>query len=437
MKIIHWFFPIAFLLFSCTENQIHKFRNDLQNTGLYNSIPIKTEPGELWKFQTGGSVFASAVSDNERIYIGSGDHYFYCLDSKSGELIWKFKTSGKIYSTAVLDSKFVYFLSYDGFLYKLKKNTGKLIWQFETAGDQKHLIKNYYNPDEFVEDFWDFYQSSPTIYSNTIYFGAGKNFYAVDLDSGNKKWHFKTEGVVHSSPAIKDNKVFLGSFDSRIYCLDAQTGTEIWQFETGRDTAQYVWLGVQASPVIENDRLYIGSRDASIYCLDIDSGDTIWANDNFNRSWMPSSFAIGENLYCGSSDGFCFYVIDKATGKIIKTINTHSYTFSSPAIDHQMAYVGSANGRLYGINLNDQSVSWEYKSKVIKGDTLGIYSEKGTMDKEKLRDLMVKMDATNYPNLVKMYERLFKSSGAILSSPVIANETIYYGSADGWIYALK
>ena len=132
--------------------------------------------------------------------------------------------------------------------------------------------------------------------------------------------------------------------------------------------------------------------------------------------------------------GFCFYVIDKATGKIIKTINTHSYTFSSPAIDHQMAYVGSANGRLYGINLNDQTVSWEYKSKVIKGDTLGIYNEKGTMDKEKLRDLMVKMDATNYPNLVKMYERLFKSSGAILSSPVIANEQfIMEAQMDGFM----
>ena len=102
-----------------------------------------------------------------------------------------------------------------------------------------------------------------------------------------------------------------------------------------------------------------------------------------------------------------------------------------------MAYVGSANGRLYGINLNEQSIDWEYKSKTVKDDTLGVYNEKGLMDKEKLRDLMIKMDATNYPNMVKMYKHFFESSGAILSSPVIANETIFYGSADGYIYALS
>ncbi len=437
MKIIHWFLPIAFLFFSCTENQIHKFRNDLQNTGLYNSIPIKDEPIELWKFQTGGSVFASAISDNERIYIGSGDQYFYCLDSKSGEVIWKFKTSGKIYSTAVLDRKFVYFLSYDGFLYKLNKNSGKLVWKLETDGEQKHLIKNYFNPNEMVEDFWDFYQSSPTIYGQTIYFGCGLNFYAVNIDSGKRKWQFTTEGAVHSSPAIKDNKVFFGSFDSRVYCLDAQTGTEIWQYETGRDTAQYVWLGIQASPVIENDKLYIGSRDALIYCLDINTGDTIWTNNNFNRSWMPSSFAVGENLYCGSSDGFCFYTIDKNTGEIINKINTGSYTFSSPAIDQGMAYVGSANGRLYGINLKDQSISWQFKTKAIRQDTLNIYDNEGKINKEKLKQYMIEMNANNYNDLVNMYFSFFESSGAIVSSPLIQNQMIYFGSSDGFVYALS
>jgi len=437
MKILHWLLPLVFLFLSCTENQTYKFRNDLQNTGFYKSPSIESDPVEAWKFKTGASVYASAVRDHDRVYIGSGDNYFYCLNSKNGELIWKFKTFGEIYSTAVVDNKFVYFSSYDGFLYKLKKKTGILVWKFKTAGEQKHLIKNYFNPSEMVEDFWDFYQSSPVIYHQTIYFGCGTDFYAVDVDSGQKKWQFKTEGAIHSSPAIKDNKVYFGSFDSRIYCLDTKTGTEIWQYETGRDTTQYVWLGIQASPVIEKDRLYFGSRDALIYCLDIHTGDTIWTNNNFNRSWMPSSFAVGENLYCGSSDGFRFYTIDKNTGKIIHTINTKSYTFSSPAIDQKMAYIGSANGRLYGINLDNQTISWQFKTEAIQQDTLNIYDSEGRMNKAKLRELMTTKNADNYPNLIEMYNYLFKKSGAILSSPVIKNQMIYFGSADGFVYALS
>ena len=60
-------------------------------------------------------------------------------------------------------------------------------------------------------------------------------------------------------------------------------------------------------------------------------------------------------IYTGSSDGFSFYGIDKLSGKIDYKIKTNSYTFSSPAIN-KMAYIGSANGRLYGIDLDQKKV---------------------------------------------------------------------------------
>lgn len=61
---------------------------------------------------------------------------------------------------------------------------------------------------------------------------------------------------------------FGSSSDDAVYCLDAQTGAEIWVFVTGGP--------VRFSPVYYEGRVYAGSDDGFIYCLDAKSGELIW-----------------------------------------------------------------------------------------------------------------------------------------------------------------
>jgi outer membrane protein assembly factor BamB len=44
---------------------------------------------------------------------------------------------------------------------------------------------------------------------------------------------------VHSSPALLDGTVFIGSWDTYLYALDAATGNEKWRFKTGEDHETY------------------------------------------------------------------------------------------------------------------------------------------------------------------------------------------------------
>ncbi len=435
LRMFHWLLLI--IVISACQDSTDKFRADNSNSGYYISKSIDKVPSELWKLKTNGSIVSSVLCDKNNVYVGGDDSCFYAINKSTGIENWKIKTEGKIRSTAALDNEFVFFLSYDGFLYKVNRETGKVVWKFKTNGEKQHLIKDYYNNIDFVKDFWDFYQSSPLISNGIIYFGSGHNFYAVDAKSGNKVWTYEAEGSVHSSPAMKDNKIIFGSFDSRVYCLNALTGENFWTYETGRDTTYYVWLGVQASPAIEDDKVYIGSRDALIYCLNLNTGDTLWTNNNFERSWMPSSFAIGNDLYCGSSDGFSFYSIDMNNGTIKKKIKTNSYTFSSPAIDSSIAYIGSANGRLYGIDLNMGEIVWEYRTEGSKSDTLKIYNEKGELDVNRFKEILTTKQVDNYDKLVDFYNNSFKSVGSIVSSPVIDNGVLYFTSFDGYVYAIS
>ena len=81
------------------------------------------------------------------------------------------------------------------------------------------------------------------------------------MRSGEKKWEFKANGAIRSSPAIGDNGVvYFGSDDRNIYAVDGKTGAKKWSVRTG--------AVVTSSPIIGDDgTLYIGSRDGRLYAI--------------------------------------------------------------------------------------------------------------------------------------------------------------------------
>lgn len=411
------------------------FLGNNQHEGNYDSKSVISEPSVLWKVKTGGQVISSPTVSKGVVYIGSSDQSLYALDAVSGDIKWTYKTGGSINSTPLVAQEKVMFLSYDGYFYGLDQTTGNLMWKFKTGGEKIFEVKDYYN-GSFKPDFWDFYLSSAVNKDNLVYFGSSDtNLYALNIETGKKVWSYKTGASIHSSPAISDNTLVVGSWDSGIYGINATTGEENWSYTTGRDTANYIWLGIQSSPSIANGIAYVGSRDAKYYAIDIKTGETVWIKEEFDGSWMPSSAALGkENLYTGSSDSFSFFSINKETGHINYKTKTNAYTFSSPAIDSLMAYIGSANGRLFGIELESGAIKWEFQTIGSKMDTIGLFDANGEMDRIKSNELTA--DITDMPALTALFTDIFASNGAVLSSPVISKQIIYFGSSDGYIYAI-
>ena len=65
----------------------------------------------------------------DRLYIGSQDDIFYCLDAKDGRAVWRWKTGGDVIGTAAIDAKHVYILAMDNVLRALDRNSGSMRWQ--------------------------------------------------------------------------------------------------------------------------------------------------------------------------------------------------------------------------------------------------------------------------------------------------------------------
>jgi len=169
----------------------------------------------------------------------------------------------------------------------------------------------------------------------------------------------KELGSGYSSVSVRGNRLYtMGHQPGEkktgkdiVYCLDAQTGKEIWQHAYPCETGKF--KGPRATPVLDGSNLYTVSRLGVVHCLDAASGKVKWKTDvlaetgNKNIRWGISSSAVIDGDLLLLNIGDAGTALDKATGKVVwKSIGKASY--ASPVLfDHtgkRLAAIFSTSG---------------------------------------------------------------------------------------------
>ena len=192
-------------------------------------------------------------------------------------------------------------------------------------------------------------ESSPTIVDDKVYVGSydGK-IYCLNASTGNELWNFDTVSNVSSSAAIVDNKVYVGAYNGKIYCLNAsEKGSKIWEFPTGGY--------VHSSPAVFDDKVYIGSSDGKLYCLNASLGNESWNHTTGGEVGSSPAVAAGK-VYVGSSDNniYCLYT----NGTLNWNYSTNGSIISSPAVVNGKVYFGSKDWKVYCLDANSGSDIW-------------------------------------------------------------------------------
>ncbi len=431
-------FLIGIVLLSfpfCMAQDAAMFRGNLQHTGVYAAPGVPKLSGVKWKFHAGGMVIGSPSIAGGLVYVGSTQGGFYAVDAASGTQKWKFDTKTRVVSTPAIANGTVYFTEYFGNLYALDAATGKMKWKFTTEGERRYAAKHLHGAQpaaETMPDPFDSYLSSPAVWNGAVYFGSSDgNVYSVNAETGALNWRFKTGEVVHASPAIADGTVFVGSWDSYFYAIDAATGHEKWKFKTGDDPDTHNQVGIQSSAAVVDGVVYFGCRDSHLYALDAATGVKKWDYPT-SGSWVVASPAVTDGVvYFPTSDSSTLFAVDARTGKSLRSLSFNKwYLFSSPAIAGNMIYLGTTQGKLAAVELSDLNLSWTFQADGSKAHAAEYTKADGSPD----FDAMYRSDFAD--DMVVGVDRIMQL-GAILSSPVVAGDTVYVGSADGNLYAIE
>ncbi len=76
-------------------------------------------------------------------------------------------------------------------------------------------------------------KSTVTVVQGVAYYESpGGNLYAVDVNTGKKKWDFDVKGGLTSDPVVSGGVVYFGAKDGSLFALDAATGREKWNFKS-------------------------------------------------------------------------------------------------------------------------------------------------------------------------------------------------------------
>lgn len=410
------------------------FRGNPAHTGAYAGAAVEHPPRVVWRFHTGGRIFGSPAITGGTAYVGSTDGFLYAVDLASGTARWKAKTDARVTSTPAVADGRVYAGSYDGRFYAFDAGTGRLVWSFQTGGERRFSARHLHGfpPDsEVMPDPFDLYLSSPTVWQGVVYFGSGDGrVYALDAGTGRARWSFPTGDVVHASPAVADGKVYVGSWSGDFYALTADSGRLVWRFAGGRDPEIHNQVGFQSSAAVVDGVVYVGGRDAHLYALDAATGRRRWAFGT-DGAWVISSPAVRDGrVYFGTGDTRRFIALDARTGAARFSRPFAWYLFASPALAGGMAYVGGWDGKLTAVDLASGMVAWTFQTQGSRRHLAEFTRADGSM---RLRPEGAEVF---YDELVTAVTRSF-SMGSFLASPVVVDGTIYVGSTDGDLYALR
>lgn len=410
------------------------FRGDPARTGANAGQAPRQFHRVKWKFPTGDRVVSSPVLHEKALYFGGDDGNIYAVEAETGKQIWKRPTGGPVPSTPAVANGMVYAGSYDGKFYALNAQTGAIKWKFATGGERRFEAKGIHGLEpktQTIADQFDVFLSSPVLAQGAVYFGSGDgHLYALDANSGDLKWKFKTGDVIHASPAYADGVLFVGSWDRYFYAVDAATGKEKWRFQGGVDPLIHNQVGFQSSAAVVDGVVYVGCRDSNLYALEAATGKEKWRFNNA-MSWVISSPAVAQGkVFFATSDSALYHVVDAATGKGVVKQEDKAYMFSSPTIAGDVVLIGVLNGSLAARDRNSGELLWEFHTEASKQNKGWVL----TADRKFNGPMLYYSSWREAP--VVSTDRQF-SVGAIFSTPLAANGVVYFGSTDGNLYAIE
>ncbi|PVX24059.1 MAG: hypothetical protein CW691_08730, partial [Candidatus Bathyarchaeum sp.] len=214
--------------------------------------------------------------------------------------------------------------------------------------------------------------STPVIVEGRVYVGSqDKNIYCIDARDGSLLWKFMTNTRIKSSVAVADGRVYVGPDDGYVYCLDSKNGSLIWRAGAGGyiEAGFKAVAGIRSSPIVVGGMVYVGSLDTRLYCFDADSGDIVWTYET--GGYITSSPAVSEGVvYITSQESSSggLYKIDAVSGALIWrcdipyviAADRGTDLHASPTVGDGMVFVATNKQKYYGVNATTGNIEWTY-----------------------------------------------------------------------------
>ncbi|MHC4996860.1 MAG: outer membrane protein assembly factor BamB family protein [Planctomycetota bacterium] len=306
-------------------------------------------------------------------------------------------------------------------------------WHVWRGNAQLHGVSGATIPDE-PQLLWTFETTGPVMSSAVI--GRGKVYvgsfesklYALDAKTGKVIWAYETGDMIDAPPTLHGGRVYVGSADGLLYCLDADKGELIWKYET--------WDKINGAAIVlrrpktGKEMVLVGSDDMLLHCVDAETGEKVWEYETDNYIRGTPGVADGKTVFAGCDE--LLHVINVDNGESTMDVPIGGYVTASAAMDGSKVFVGTHSNEMVCIDIGEGAIAWKHVGR----GTFPIESSPALTDKYVLYGAGDKrLHCLDRATGEEVWD--FASRSRMNSSPVVVGNRVLIGSNDGRLYMVN
>lgn len=280
----------------------------------------------------------------------------------------------------------------------------------------------------------------PAVVGERVYFGSMVDHHlrCVELTTGRTIWSYCTGGPVRLAPTVAGGRVYFGSDDGRVYCLDAETGGLVWSLRAGPAEEWLLARGemisrwpVRTGVLVDGGVAYFGAGifphdDVFVYAVDAATGKVLWNQDNLSTQdagrddLSPQGYllASADQLFVPSGRSLPA-ALDRKTGELLHKRSFSWRTTAGGIIGGTRAIL--ADGQLYASGPHhflaidqrsgNEGFGWfDGRQLVVQGDDA--YAVTGSALRRLDRPVYAKNSGVRHKLEMQVYDLSRKRSGA-------------------------
>lgn len=235
-------------------------------------------------------------------------------------------------------------------------------------------------------------------------------------------WVFKTEDEIRTTPTYHNGMIFIGSYDTNIWALNAEDGEMVWKFPTQG--------GIASSPTVDRGAglVMFGSEDHTFNAVNYRTGRIVWSFTTKDRIRSSPAVAM-DHVFFGSDDGYLYALVSQ-NGRNMWTYDAGSPVRNRPYITDEAIIFGTDLGEIIAVSLSGDR-KWSYRTKRSVMSSAHVDIKEGLCFIGSHDGFLYALDANTGYNAWR-----FRTTGPIISTPVVFGETVIFGSVDKTLYSI-
>jgi outer membrane protein assembly factor BamB len=299
----------------------------------------------LWRFRARTLLEFPPAIGHGRLFFANAAGTLFAVSARTGKRAWRYRARRCVAASPGIrgGTVFMTFLNRPPCNREGRRLTGELVAL--AAGTGKVRWRKEIGPSE----------SSPLLWRGLLYIGDWRGIvYCYVARTGELKWTYRTKGEIKGALTLASNRLYVGSYDHRIYALNPLNGKLIWRASAQQRLGQRGRF--YSTPAVAYGRVYVGATDGKVYSFGAASGKLRWSKSTGDFVY-GSPAVYRQRVYVGSYNGR-FYALDAATGDIKWQFKANGPISGSATIIDGIVYFATLKGRTYGLNARTGRRIW-------------------------------------------------------------------------------